>query len=94
MLTGCGDSSITGSYVELGISTHMSVELLLLEGAVEFVVFFVVTTAYLCEFTVSRGVNIRYLTSVLVPCWLKGFLTKNTVALSMSYICIPFTMYS
>jgi len=33
-------------------------------GAVEFVVFFVVTIAYLCEFTVSRGVNIRYLTGV------------------------------
>ena len=61
----------------------MSVELPLLEGAVEFVVFFVVTIAYLCEFTVSCGVNIRHLTSVLVPCWLKGFLTKNTVALSL-----------
>jgi hypothetical protein len=61
---------------------------------VEFLVFFVVTIAYLCEFTVSRCVNIRYLTSVPVPCWLRGFLTKNTVALSMSHICILFTMYS
>ena len=69
----------------------MSVELLLMEGAVGFVVFFVVTIACLCEFTVSRGVNIRYLTSVLVPCWLKDILTKNTVALSMSYICIHTT---
>ena len=72
----------------------MSVELLLLEGAVEFVVFFVVTIAYLCEFTVSRGLYIRYLTSVPVPWRLTGFLTRNTVALSMSYICVPFTMYS
>ena len=94
MLTKCVVSSITGSYVELGIITHMSVELLLLEGAVEIVVFFVVTTAYLCECTVLCGVNIRYLTSVLVPCWLKGFLTKNTVTLSIPHICIPFTMYS
>ena len=53
ILTECVDSSITGSYVELGIISHTSVELLLLEGAVEFVVFFVVTIAYLCEFTVS-----------------------------------------
>jgi len=74
--------------------SYMSVELLLLEGAVEIVVFFVVTIEYLCEFTVSRGINIRYLTSVLVPCWLKGFLTKNKVALSISHICIPFTTYS
>ena len=28
----------------------------------------------------SCGVNIRYLTGVPVPCWLTGFLTKNTVA--------------
>ena len=63
-------------------------------GAVEFVVFFVVAIAYWCEFTVSRCVNIRYLTSIPVPCWLTGFLIKNTVALSMSHICIPFNMYS
>jgi len=48
MLTECVVSSITGSYLELGIFTHMSVELLL----------FVVIIAYLYEFTVSRGVNI------------------------------------
>ena len=41
---------------------------------VEVVVFFVVTIAYLYEFTVSRGANIRYFTSILVSCWLKGFL--------------------
>jgi hypothetical protein len=61
----------------------MSVELPLLEGAVEFVVFFVVTIAYLNKFTVSRGANIRYLTSLLVPFWLKGFPAMNTVALSV-----------
>ena len=94
MLTECEVSSITESYVELGIITHMSVELLLLEGAVEIVVYSVVTIACLWEFTVSCGVNIWYLTSVLVSCWLKGFLTKNTVALSISHICILFTMYS
>jgi len=32
MLTECVDSSIIGSYIELGIITHMSVELHLLEG--------------------------------------------------------------
>ena len=42
----CVVSSIIGSYIELGIITRMSVELLLLEGAVEFAVFFVVTIAY------------------------------------------------
>jgi len=59
---------------------------------VEIAIFFVVTTAYLYEFTVSRGV--RYLTSVLVPCRLKGFPTMNTVALSMSHFCILITMCS
>jgi len=34
MLTKCVVSSIAGSYVELGIFTHMSVQLPLLEGAV------------------------------------------------------------
>jgi len=34
ILTVCVVSGITGSYVELGIFTHMSVELPLLEGAV------------------------------------------------------------
>ena len=33
VLTECVVSSITGNYVELGIFTHMSVELPLLEGA-------------------------------------------------------------
>jgi len=34
MLTECVVSSIIGSYAELGVFTHMSIELLLLEGAV------------------------------------------------------------
>ena len=32
MLTECVDSSIIGSYIELGINTDMSVEVLWLEG--------------------------------------------------------------
>jgi len=40
---------------------------------------------------VSRGVNIRYFTSVLVPCSLKGFRTMNTVALS--YITYLYTTH-
>jgi len=82
MLTNCMVSSITGSYLELGIFTHMSAELLL----------FIVTIAYLYELTVSRGVNILYFTSILVLCWLKGFSTMNTVVVSTSHICIPLTM--
>ena len=82
MLTKCMVSSITGSYLELGIFTHMSNELLL----------FIVTIAYLYEFTVSSGVNILYFTSILVLFWLKGFSTMNTVAVSTSHICIPLTM--
>jgi len=75
MLTECVVPNIAGSYVDLGdFFTHMSVELPLLEGAVVFVVFFVVTIAYFYQLTLSRGVNIRYFTSILVSCWLKGFL--------------------
>jgi len=61
---------------------------------VENVVFFGVTIAYLYESTVSHGVNIRYLTSILVPCWLKGFPTMNTFELSISHICMLLTMCS
>ena len=60
----------------------------------ENVVFFGVTIAYLYESTVSHGVNIRYLTSILVPCWLKGFPTMNTFELSISHICMLLTMCS
>jgi len=61
---------------------------------VENIVFFVVTIAYSCEFTVSHGINVRYFTSILVPCWLKCFPTMNTVTLSISHICIPLTVCS
>ena len=96
MLTVCVVSSTVRSYIELGIFTHMSVELPLLGGGccIENVVYFVVTIAYLYEFAVSRGINIRYLTSILVPCWLKGFPTMNTVTLSISHICILLTVCS
>jgi hypothetical protein len=43
MLTECVDSSIIGSYIELGINTDMSVERLWLEGGCRIVVFFVVS---------------------------------------------------
>jgi len=43
MLTDCVDSSIIGSYIELGIITDMSVERLWLEGGCRIVVFFLVT---------------------------------------------------
>jgi hypothetical protein len=61
---------------------------------VENVVFFITTIAYLYEFTVSSGINIQYLTSILVLCWLKGVPTMNTVALSISHICILLTTCS
>ena len=61
---------------------------------VENVVFFVVTIVYLYEFTVSHGVNIQYLTSILVLCGLKGFPPMNTFTLSISHICILLTMCS
>ena len=45
---------------------------------VENVDFFAVTIAFLYEFTVLRGINVRYLTIILVPCWLNGFPPMKT----------------
>jgi len=95
MLTECVVSSIIGSFVQLDIFTHVCRVAVVGGGCcVENVVFFIVTIAYFYEFTVSCGVNIRYLTSILVPCWLKGFPAMNTVTLSISHICILLTMCS
>jgi len=87
MLTECVVSSITGSYVELGIFTHVCRVAVVGGGCcVETVVLFVVPIAYLYEFTVSRDANIRYFTSILVPCWLKGFPTMNSRLIDITYL--------
>jgi len=53
MLTECVDYSIIGSYIELGINTHMSVELLLLEGGC--IIHSLLRCNYCVHFTKSIG---------------------------------------
>ena len=65
-VTECVDSIISGSYIELGINTHMSVELLLLEWGCRILVFFLVTTVYLCS--VRCVVWRKYSVSHWCPC--------------------------
>ena len=68
MCTECGVSSIMGSYIQLGIFTNVCRVAIVGGGCcVDNVVFFVVTIAYLNEFTVLRGISIQYPTSILYP---------------------------